>query len=190
MSLLIPMGRQLPLAPIAPRLLQAEPWWTSDWISMHGVSALSWTLNLPGNWVHSSLWWCSGEIFSHVMTSFCPSYHPHCFPFCLSEMSPQSSIRCVLSHSVFDEDELVFEILPLPVILILVPMVCMRELGTQPIVNFWVNWTIIESAAWEPPTLTCLRPEFFSTSFFFLYSPPPNFIDISHCIICLSEAWA
>lgn len=54
----------------------------------------------------------------------------------LSEMSPQSSIRCVLSHSVFDEDELVFEILPLPVILILVPMVCMRELGTQPIVNF------------------------------------------------------
>lgn len=113
---------------------------------------------------------------SHAMTLVPVFVHPVCplcFAFCLSEMSPQS-------HSVFGEDELVFGILSLLFICMLVPIVCTRELGTQLIVNFRVNWTTVETAAWVLSTPSCLLgPEFFSTSFlicFFVFVPhPPRF---------------
>lgn len=82
-------------------------------------------------------------------TCFCPSWCPRDFAFCLSEMSPQS-------HSVFGEYELVVGILPLLFIYMLVLIVCTRQLGTQLRVNFRVNWTTTETAAWELPTLSCL----------------------------------
>lgn len=51
-SLLIPVGRQLPLAPLH-----------HGWVSVHAGSDPSWPPNLPSSRVHSSLNWCSGKFF-------------------------------------------------------------------------------------------------------------------------------
>lgn len=135
-----------------------------------------------------------GKFFSlcdDIDTSFCPSYCPQFFAFLIWVKWALRLSLDMFCLTVFGEDELGFGILPLLVRCILVPIVCARQLGIQPMVNFRVNCTTTEIAAGELPTLMCLTGTGILWYFIFLlFFFSSCFSGISCCIIFLLETSA